>query len=395
MIRTTLLVILVSCVLGAALGFGAAFAFLSINGWQFESESKSYETLAQSAKEQVTNPDAKAFIGETVYNFGVKDVKATGTHDYYIKNVGSSDLTLKLDGTTCSCTGIDIKPTRVAPGKTAVCHLKYNAERAMTGKFSQGGTIVTNDPENQEIQLIIEGVFTAPVVAQPSPVNMQKVAAGTTRTAVIRFYGFEDTPLEFSAPSWTDRDHFDFEWKTAELNDADKNEFLLPLAKHVIEGTITAKPGLAVGSFQEHFEIKTNYPNHPVVEFVVNGQVAGGSVSVSGAGYNKNTGIAVLGNTVAGKKIVREILIQFSGLSAQSATLQVKSVEPAWLKAELLPPKDAGSLRVFSLMIEVPANAPIGNYILRSDGQIAQIMLATNDESMPTLKIPVQFAVSR
>ena len=395
MVRTLFASVLVSCAFGALLGASVAFGFLSVNAWQPESETKTYESLAKDAFTQVTNPNAKAFIEETTHNFGIMDVKASGTHDYFIKNVGTGDLILKVDRTTCSCTGIDITPTRVPPGKTATCHLKYNADRAITGKFSQGGSIRTNDPDNPEIRLIVEGIFTNPVVVQPAAISLSKIPTGTSRTATIRFFGFENEPLQLSTPNWQNREHFDFQWQSAELSETEQADYFLSLAKSVVEGTITIKPGLPVGSFQEWFQVKTNYPSLANVAFSVSGQIVSGNVSVSGRGFNQATGIADLGSTVTGKSISREITIQFSGASALSASVKVGTVEPAWIRTELSSPQDLGPRRMFSLTIEVPENAPSGNYVIRDGGQQAHITLETNDESTPVLKIPLQFSVGQ
>ena len=416
MVRTLVSAVLVSCAFGTLLGFGIAHCFLSVNAWQLETEMKYYKKIVATGRAQEANPEteesietqnldnnaktliansnAKALIEKTTYNFGVMDVKATGAHDFFIKNVGTEVLTLVVDRTTCSCTGIDITPTRVLPDKTAKCHLKYNAERAMTGKFSQGGIIRSNDPNNPEIRLIVEGVFTNPIVLQPSSVNFSRVPAGTTRTATIRFYGFENEPFQISSPSWTDTEHFDFHWEPAKPNDVEEDGYL-SLAQSVVEGTLTLKPGLPVGPFQEQFQVRTNYPSMVNVSFLVRGQIVAGNVSVSGQGYNKATGIADLGRTVMGKSVSKEFSIQFTGSSAPSASVQVKVVEPAWLRTEISPPRNVGALRLFSLTVEIPDNAPTGSYGFGGDSPLTHVTLETNDPTMPVLKIPMQFAVGR
>ena len=394
MARTLFTAILASCVFGVLLGFGVAHSLLSVNAWQLESETKSYEKLVQTVREQVTNPNARAHIDETTYNFGIMDAKAEGSHDFFIRNVGTADLILRVDQTSCSCLGIDITPSRVPPGSTARCHLRYTAEQATVGKFSQGGTVMTNDPDNREIYLRVEGVFTNPVVARPATVNLPRVAVGATRTATIRFYGFEDEPLQLSAPTWENREHFDFQWEPSELSESDEDDLHLSLAKSVVEGTITLNPGLPVGSFQEWFQVRTN-SSQPSISFLASGQIVGGNVSISGQGYNRSTGVADLGRTVMGRSISREISIQFSGVLAQSASVQVIAVEPAWIKTELSPPREVGPLRIFSLTIEIPEDSPTGSYVFSGDGQRAHITLETNDETMPVLRIPLQFVVGR
>jgi len=384
--------VLASSLFGALLGVGGAYRVMSVNAWQVESETQSYERLRETALKQAVNPNAKAQIETTTHYFGVMDVKAAGAHDFYIKNVGSEDLILVVDRTTCSCTGIDITPTRVAPGRTARCHLKYSAEQAATGKFSQGGIVRTNDPEKREIYLGVEGVFTNPVVVQPGAVHFSRVPPGVSRTMTIRFYGFEDEPLELSSPAWENREHFDFHWEpvaVAESGSTDSN--YLSLAKSVVEGTITLKPGLPVGSFQDWFQVKTNSPNQSSVNFLVSGQITSGNVSISGTGYNSATGILEF-RSAAGS---REIVIRFSGVSASSASVTIATVEPRWLRTNLSLPRDAGPTRSFSLTIEVPENAPTGNYGLSGDGQQAYVLLETNDETMPSVRIPLQFVVGR
>ena len=163
----------------------------------------------------------------------------------------------------------------------------------------------------------------------------------------------------------------------------------------MIEGTITLKPGLPVGAFQEWFQARTNYPSQTNVSFLVSGQIISGNVSISGQGYNRSIGVADLGRTVMGRSISREISIQFSGTAAQSASVRVSAVEPAWIRTKLAPPRDVGPLRMFALTVEIPEDAPTGSYVFSGDGQQAHILLETNDEIMPVLRIPLQFVVGR
>lgn len=395
MLRTIFTATLVSCILGTLLGLSVAYSFLSNNAWQLETETKSYPELAQEALVQTTNPNAKAQVEVTIYNFGIMDVKSAGSHDFFIKNVGTQDLILTVNQTSCSCLGIVITPPRVPPGTSARCHLKYTADQATIGKFSQGGIVRTNDPDNKEIYLGVEGVFTNPVVLRPSGINLPRVAAGTTRTATVRFYGFEDEPLLLSAPTWTDGEHFDFQWETAEFKESDKEDTLFSLAKSVVEGTITIKQGLPVGSFQEWFQVKTNFPSQTNVRFRVSGQIVGGNFSISGTGYNSSTGVVEFERTVMGRSVSREISVQFSGASASTATIHVGEIDPVWIRVKPSEPKDIGPLRIFALTIEVPEDAPTGSYGGSSDGQQAYVMLETNVESIGVVRIPLQFVVGR
>lgn len=391
MLRTLLTAFCASCILGLLLGLGIARSFLLTNCWEPGLEVQSYAKLVQTASVQVVRSGARAHIEETTYNFGFMNVKANGSHDFFIQNMGTEDLILALDKTTCSCTDIKITPTRVPPGETATCHLMYSAEQAMTGTFAQGGVIRTSDPDYREINLMVKGVFADPIVMLPPAVNLPSVPFGTTRTATIRFYGFEAEPLQLSAPAWIDREHIDFQWNTVEFPKMDESNYL-SAAKWGIEGIITVKPGLPGGPFWDRFQVKTNYSSMPSIIFTVSGQISG-KVSISGQWYNRTTGIANLGQTIAGKRLSREISIQFSGPSARSASVQITTVEPGWLRTTLSPTLESERLSIFSLIVEIPENAPLVSYVFGGDGQQAHITLETNDESMPVLRIPLQFVV--
>ncbi len=395
----TSIVFLISCVLGIVIGGATAYSALTINGWNPELEYRTREAILREGAEKNTDPNAKAFLAERVHDFGIKNVKEQGKHHFTIQNIGTTPLTLFVDKTTCTCTGIDLSTKVVAPGKTAIATVNYDAERATTGTYNQGGTILTNDPENREIFLAVRGVFTVPIVMSPAEIVIPSISATETKTATIRFYGFEKEPLVLETPQWSDREHFDISIVPAELTDEDKENSLFMSATTVYEGTVTIKPGLPIGSFLERFHIKSNYVSQPSAEFLVQGQIRGGAVSITGSAYRKDTGVAVLGKTPAGQKLARELSIQFSGMSAVLVDLKIKEVFPAWLSVNLTEPRDLGSdvarRRFYSLMIEVPATAPVSSFSAGAQENAAVIVLETGLEDIPVIKIPIQFAVEK
>ncbi|GHT35805.1 hypothetical protein FACS189427_05980 [Planctomycetales bacterium] len=390
-------VVIVSCVLGAGIGIGSAFCALTVNGWNPELEFKRHSDLVKEIALKAENPNAKASIENTVFDFGIRDVKDKGQCEFYIKNIGTANLTLEVNRTTCTCTGINLSAKNLAPGKTSVATLHYDAERATTGPYNQGGIIVTNDPEHREIYLSVKGIFTAPVVMNPGGVVFSSLHSSATQTAKVRIYGFEKKPLKLETPQWNDKEHFNFELKPSELNETDKQDSMNKNASSVYEGTVTVKPGLPIGTFQERFIIKTNYVSEPEFEFTAKGQVSGSSVSITGMSFNKDRGVLVMEKTVQGKPLKRDIMIQFTGSSATRVKLQKKNVAPEYLNITLTEPKDIGKeasvRRFYTLSVEVPANAPVGNFMKADRGECGIITLETGLAENPVIKIPVEFSV--
>jgi hypothetical protein len=398
-LKTTLSLIFFSVVIGVVVGIGTSISALTINGWNPELEYKKHADIMLEAAAKASNPNAKAFIENAVHDFGIKGVQEKGQHDFPIKNVGTAVLTLEVNQTTCTCTGINLSSKNVKPGDTAIATVHYNAERATTGPYHQGGTILTNDPENREILLSVKGIFTSPILVQPVSVFFPSIRASETRSATIRFYGFEKNPLRLEQPEWNDHNHFEFHLEPSELSEADNADSLRKEAGSVYEGRLTVKPGLPVGTFQEKFFFKSNYPSEPTLELSVRGQITGSGVTISGTGFNKETGSALLGKTGVGQKIVKDVSIQFTGTAAFRADLKVKEVKPVWLKTILSEPRDLGGetarYRLYSLTIELPTDAPVCNFMKSDEENVAMIILETGLEDTPTLKLPVQFAVEQ
>lgn len=395
--RTTTIIIS-SVLAGVLVGLGTAYSALTINAWNPELERIKHSELVKKVIRETKNPDAKASIETRVFDFGIKDVKEKGKHDFFVKNVGSAPLTLEVNRTTCTCTGIDLSKKRLMPGETCKATLHYDAERATTGHYHQGGTVVTNDPENEEIQLSVTGIFTSPIVLQPGTVVFPSVPASESRNATIRFYGFEKTPLQIESAEWKDTEHFDLRLSPSELNEEDKKSPMFQYANSVYEGTVVVKPGLPVGSFQEKFRVRTNYPSEPSVEFLVRGQVSGNAISITGMGYDKESGMIRLGGTSRGQRLSRSYSVQFLGTTSALVDLKVKEVNPDWLKVDLSDPRDIGGdaakRRLYTLTLELPADAPVGSFMGTDKESPAMIILETGLKETPAIKIPVQFAVA-
>lgn len=393
-------VIALSCLIGMIFGVASAFAALKINAWNPELEFTKHSELVKRVIQETKDPDAKASIDIVEYDFGIRDVKEKGKHEFYIKNVGTKPLSLEVNRTTCTCTGIDLSTKRLMPGKTSIATVHYDAERATTGPYNQGGVIVTNDPTKPEIYLSIKGIFTAPIVMEPGSVVFPSVPAAEPRSMKARIFGYEKTPLQFETPQWTDKEHFEIKLTPSELTDKDKEDSMRKNAVSAYDIDITVKPGLPIGTFQEKVQIKANYASEPTFDFLIKGQVSGGAVTVSGMGYNKERGVATIGKTIQGKKLNRSILIQFSGSVAENAKLQVRQIRPEWLKVHLNEPRDIGRdtsrRRLYSLEIEIPADAPLGNFMNANDETNGSVVtLETGLDDSPIIKVPLEFAVER
>ncbi|MDR2344561.1 MAG: DUF1573 domain-containing protein [Planctomycetaceae bacterium] len=395
--RTTNLIFLISVIIGAALGFFGAASMFAINSWDVTREFGKTDLIEKPADIKLP-PDSnvKAYIENDVYDFGIKDVKEKGTHEFTIKNIGSGVLTLQVDRTTCTCTGIVLNRYRLSAGESAIATVHYDAERATTGHYEQGGIIVTNDPNKPEITLSIRGIFTSPIVVSSSVILLPNVPAAEKQTAKVRLYGFEKESLKLEPPTWSDKTHFHLNFEPSELNEEDKKNSLFKHAHSVYEGTLTVSPGLPIGTFQELFNIKTSYNSEPSIEIFARGRVFGNGITLAGQGFDREKGIMSIETIRSGERIIRDISIQLTGTNMQNANVKIKEVRPEWLKTAITKGSvETDVRRFFTLSIEIPSNAPQCNYFTSDENKAAMIILETGLIESPIIKIPVQFAIEK
>ncbi|MDR3108822.1 MAG: DUF1573 domain-containing protein [Planctomycetaceae bacterium] len=381
--------IFVSVMLGVFIGAALVQAAFR-SSWDVKSETASLVEFDNKVKSITENPNAKIKLYETVYDFGVMDKKEKGTHHFKVENVGTAPLTLEMNATTCSCTGIDISPKRVLPGKTATVTLHWDAEKAFT-RFNQGGTVLTNDPANKEIMYTIQGLFVAPALVSPGTLSLNNVTAGYEAVGTVRVYGFENDTLAIERIEWDDKEHFNVTCEQSELNEKDKDDMVNQHAKSVSNVNISLKPGLPLGSFQERITLHTNYPGEPKLEVLVIGKISGDEVVVGGTYFHKDTGILALGKATTGQPLVRDISLTFTGNAVAKASPHIRDVTPKWLNVVISEPRKLGSRLFYSITVTVPANAPASNFS-GTDGTV--LLIDTGLENTPLLQIPLQLTVA-
>ncbi len=394
----TLLNIGVSCVLGVLLAVIAVHVLTRNYHWREELEFLSPEELNRRTNVKKENPDAKVEVPESLYDFGIMDKGDKGQHTFTVRNSGTVVLTLEKNATTCTCTDIVIEPKRVAPGGTARITLHWNADRAM-GKYKQGGTVLTNDPENPEIAFNIQGLFVSSIIPSPSTLVLPGISTKVTKTSTVRLYGFEKQPLVVTEIEWPDKEHYDIRIPPSALDEKDLQNDLYKSATSVVDAVITVKPGLPLGAFQHKFLFHTNYTREPRFDYSIHGLIFGDDISIGGPLYVRDTGMLLLGKTTQGRGIVRDFSVTFTGVAAEEADLKFKEVSPAWLKVVVSTPRDGGTdgsrRRFYTVSMEIPPDAPISNYTEIEGPHGAALILDTGLQNIPTVRIPIQMAVAQ
>lgn len=92
----------------------------------------------------------------TSFNFGTINQKEKANVSFKFKNEGKSDLILRKIRSSCGCTTVTPSNTVIKPGETGTIDAVFDAG-ARKGKQHKVITVITNDPKNSQISLIVSG----------------------------------------------------------------------------------------------------------------------------------------------------------------------------------------------------------------------------------------------
>ncbi|OFX86576.1 MAG: hypothetical protein A2W99_15685 [Bacteroidetes bacterium GWF2_33_16] len=115
--------------------------------------AKVQQNFSKLSPEQIKNAPKIEFDSPN-HNFG--KVKSSGKyeHTFTFKNSGNSELVIHKIKSTCGCTTVNPEKTILKPGESSTFKAIFNTS-GMKGKQNKSIYVVTNDPNNSNIRLMI------------------------------------------------------------------------------------------------------------------------------------------------------------------------------------------------------------------------------------------------
>ena len=304
---------------------GGVYAYVEVRSDPDAIDKLSGE-LAENDK--VPEKDApRIFVEQPHYDFGTMQRGTTKSHEFAIKNTGHAPLKIRNGGTTCKCTLSKLADESIPPAGSTTVKLEWTA-KADSGPFRQTATILTNDPTQSQVELLVDGQILALSNVEPPDFLFDKLSVGQTKSSQVYVMAMLQDELTVKDPQISDptiRDKFDVKIEPVEPS-------ALPnkLAKRGYRVTVTAKEGLPVGRFHAWLTRNTSLPDAAKVEIPISGQVVG-DISVSGiAGWNEEQGTLNIGSVKSseGGKGKVNLVVRGAGAGAKKEAASEK--EPLW-----------------------------------------------------------------
>lgn len=113
------------------------------------------EDFSQLTKKELANAPVASFDRKEI-NFGNLKQGEKADCDFLLTNTGKSPLYIRKTKASCGCTAVTLGEKTVAPGQTITIRATFDS-KGKSGRQYKTVTIITNDPQNPEIVLNING----------------------------------------------------------------------------------------------------------------------------------------------------------------------------------------------------------------------------------------------
>ncbi len=262
--------------------------------------------------------------GERDFDFGRAEKDVPQKHNFALRNEGKGVLTLTPGQSSCSCTVASIDRDQLATGESTTITVEWHGKAA--GPFRQSANILTNDPDRENIELIVTGEITAEYQLQPDRLTFGGFSSADSPQASTDLLSFSSSKL--SVTDWELTDHATeslFDVKLAPLTAAQLAE--TAGAKSGVRLAVHIKPGLPPGTFRQTIQLTLNLPDQPTIELPVEGQVTG-PIDIVGANWNATESSVTLPGAKAGQSAKAQLMVMLRG-GADPEKIKVARVEPS------------------------------------------------------------------
>ena len=289
--------------------------------------------------------------------------------EFEIANEGDETLEIKAVRPTCGCTVVDFD-REVEPGKSGYIKAKLET-RDFSGPISKSILVMTNDPQNPTVTLVIKTSVHPYVEILPR--------------AMIRFNAVQHEPMSQKVTVVGSGDDSDFEvtgvkssedFLTASVRSLPEGELLAGKSPKQYEVELSMKDDAPIGPVNAVLEVQTNHPKAKSVPVKVFGVVR--------ALLHVTPSQVQFGSVAAKKQPGRNLIVVNNRSGGVKVSVQGASVNDAAFAAEVVTIEQG---RRYQITVTVKPDATPGP-------RDAVLTIKTSDAQFPEVKVPVRANIS-
>jgi len=339
---------------------------------------------AGSASNVRSEGHPRAVVGERKFELGVVESPDAFTHKFVIRNEGDAPLTLTRGASNCKCTITELPEAPVPPGGQVEVGVAFKLV-PRTGFFSRGAKILTNDPENPELLLGLEGTVHRRLAAEPDAITMSVPFSGD-RTASTTVFSQIWKQFQLAVVKRSNRG------MRCRIVPASKEELDKAKALCGYRVEVELSPDMPDGHFSDYVEL-TASPNDSAdspqsLSLQVQGNIYG-RLTFHGAKIDDQR-VLHLGTVRAGEGACENLVMKVHDAERSLSILGVQS-DPQFMSVRVVPLRQTMvNAGLYSVEVRIPPDAPSSVYL---GERSATVRLTTNHPRLPVIEIKVEFCV--
>jgi hypothetical protein len=278
----------------------------------------------------------------------------------------------------------------VPPGGSGSVLLEWEGKGEI-GPFRQSADILTNDPKQPKLTVIVEGELTEAVRIEPAELVFSSLPARDAMSGQVRIYAVNSEDLEitghsFESPEGSQQFEVSFEPLPADQ--------LASRGKSGVLATVTSKPVLPLGPIKQKISLESNLESQPAMQISIAGNVVS-DVSIIGPDWSNDTATLRMGMVKSAEGRSRTLRLVTRGSHRKDIQFSVASKSPEFLEVNLgkMIEVNNGLVTQVPLTISVPRGAPESNHLGSAQGRMGEVVLETDHPDVKQVKLKVQFVV--
>lgn len=339
-------------------------------------------------------------VNGTDLDFGLMMAGTKRAHKFVFKNIGQGEAKIWFLNSTCKCTIGKFETAVLQPGEQTEVELEWKAE-SQYDEFSQGATIGTNCPNQEEIKLTIHGRLGQAFVFEPPAHNAGDVFSTSETVFPLSIYSFQESPLDLTSAQVQDA----VLSKKIKVDLAEERHLSpgeIPDkadARHLVEAKIRLLPGLPAGPLNLviKFARKTQGREQEVefLEYNVRARCITPVRIIAGDDYNENRNVYTLGTVKVSQGLTKKFMIAVRREDSDAdPNVRIGKITPSQLKVTVGEPNVTAVQRIYPVTLEIPP----GSEPIELDGTFSKdfgkIVIETDMESSPQIPIYVKLRIT-
>ncbi len=337
----------------------------------------------------VEGPKSKVSVPEVNFKFGAMPLGEDRSHEFVFKNEGDGPLKLAKGPLMCKCTMPDVPDQEVKPGESLSIKLTWKPEETAE-EFYKNAVIWTNDPENPQITLSVEGKVFEDPGASPRVYILGEIPWDKDFETSGHFATVSYKDMEIESCESSDPEHISATWSPEDASNFPQVEGALQSPIKSFAVNVKIAPNGQVGPFSGWLKLKLKNCIATEHKIDVFGNRAG-PIAIHGPDYQASMSLIDLKRFKSAEGKKTRLFMFLAPFGEELKITEVVSKSNLLSATLAKKSQDGAEKERYELTIEAKPGAVVGTVF--SVNAPDDLMIKTNHPKVPEILFKAKYIV--